>query len=46
MHSILEYRLGFSKDEISNLFNEFDTDGSGSVHFEEFLMKLRVNDDN
>ena len=39
---MLEYRLGFSKDEIVALFKEFDTDGSGSICYEEFLIKLRV----
>jgi Ca2+-binding EF-hand superfamily protein len=39
---INEYGLGFNKDEISALFKQFDHDGSGSIDFEEFLIKLRV----
>jgi Ca2+-binding EF-hand superfamily protein len=39
---ITEYGLGFSKDEITEIFKKFDTDSSGSVDFDEFLIKLRV----
>ena len=39
---VTEYGLGYSKDEIFELFKAFDKDSSGSVDFDEFLEKLRV----
>ena len=39
---ITEYGLGFNKDDIAEIFKKFDTDGSGSVDFDEFLIRLRV----
>ena len=38
-----EYGLHFTKDEIAQLFHAFDTDQSGSIDYEEFLRRLRVN---
>jgi Ca2+-binding EF-hand superfamily protein len=40
---IVEYGLGMSKDEITEIFKKFDTDNSGSIDFDEFLIKLRVS---
>lgn len=31
-----------SSEESADIFNEFDTDGSGSIDMTEFLIKLRV----
>lgn len=39
---ISEYGLGYSKDEINELFLLFDKDNSGFIDFEEFLDKLKV----
>ena len=36
-----DYMLGFSEQEISNLFNYFDMDRSGEVDYDEFLRILR-----
>lgn len=30
-------------DEATDIFNEFDADGSGSIDMSEFLVNLRVN---
>lgn len=38
---IQEYGLGFSKEEIKDMFFAFDTDKSGQVDFDEFLIRLR-----
>lgn len=38
---IIEYGLGFGKDEISSMFAEMDKDGSGCVSFNEFLINIR-----
>ena len=40
---IQEYGLGFSKEEIKDMFFAFDTDKSGQVDFDEFLIRLRVS---
>lgn len=37
-----EYNLNFTKEEIRQIFNEFDVNHDGSVDYEEFLRKLRV----
>ena len=39
---LTEYGLGFSKDEINQMFTMFDRDGSGTIDFDEFLENLRV----
>lgn len=39
---VSEYGLGLSKDEILQLFQAFDTDKSGAIDFDEFLIRLRV----
>jgi Ca2+-binding EF-hand superfamily protein len=38
---VTEYGLNYSKEEIKELFYEFDKDHSGAVDFDEFLEKLR-----
>ena len=40
---IRDYRLDYSMQEIRALFAAFDTDGSGKISFDEFLVKLRVS---
>lgn len=37
-----EMGLEITDDEIRELFNKFDTDGSGSVNMDEFLVHIRV----
>ncbi|KAK3742358.1 hypothetical protein QZH41_020501 [Actinostola sp. cb2023] len=37
-----DYGIDLSKDEMARLFDEFDTDGSGTLKFDEFLIHLRV----
>lgn len=32
----------FSPMELSDLFDEFDKDGSGTISFDEFLIRLKV----
>lgn len=39
---VQEYGLGFTKDEIFEMFRSFDRDENGSVDYEEFLRSLRV----
>lgn len=34
--------LNLSDDEITQMFKQFDTDGSGSIHYDEFLKAVRV----
>jgi Ca2+-binding EF-hand superfamily protein len=38
-----ETNLGLSQDEINALFQYFDSDGNGSIDFEEFLQGVRVS---
>lgn len=38
-----EYGLNFTRDEILEIFEAFDTNKDGSIEFEEFLLKLRPN---
>lgn len=38
-----DYGLGYSKEEVKDLFNCFDRDHSGTIDFEEFLERLTVN---
>ena len=40
---VSEYGLNYSKEEMKELFNAFDTDHSGTLDFDEFLEKLRVS---
>jgi Ca2+-binding EF-hand superfamily protein len=40
---INEYGLGLGRDDVLTLFQAFDVDKSGSVDFDEFLLKLRVS---
>lgn len=35
-----------SQEEATEVFNAFDTDGSGTIDMTEFLIQLRVNFDN
>ena len=35
--------LELSDDEISDLFKKFDTDGSGGISVDEFIIAVRVN---
>lgn len=37
-----EIGLEISDDEIKEMFNKFDTDLSGSVNMDEFLVHIRV----
>ena len=39
---ITEYGFSYTKDEMKEIFNIFDKDHSGSIDFDEFLIKLRV----
>ena len=39
---ITEHGLNYSKEDMKELFNAFDTDHSGHLDFDEFLEKLRV----
>jgi Ca2+-binding EF-hand superfamily protein len=38
-----EYGCGFTRDELQELFNKFDKDGSGSLSFDEFLQGIARN---
>lgn len=38
-----DYRLGFSEEEIVNIFKAFDINHDGSVDYNEFLRIIRVN---
>jgi hypothetical protein len=40
--ALIEYGLGYTNDEMFELFKVFDKDNSGSIDFDEFLEKLRV----
>lgn len=40
---IADYGLTLSNEEATALFKSLDTDGSGAVDYEEFLLALRVN---
>lgn len=40
--AIYEYDLGFTKEQIGELFHEFDTDKSGLIDYQEFIVRLRV----
>jgi Ca2+-binding EF-hand superfamily protein len=39
---LTEYGTGFSKDEMVQLFGQFDKDSSGAIDFDEFLEAVRV----
>jgi calcyphosin len=39
---IMQYDLNFTKEEINQLFKEFDTNGNGLLDYNEFLDDLRV----
>jgi Ca2+-binding EF-hand superfamily protein len=39
---ITEYGFSYTKDEMKELFNCIDTDHSGTLDFDEFLIRLRV----
>ena len=41
-NGIRNYGLYFDTDQMKGLFAAFDTDGSGTVSFDEFLERLRV----
>jgi Ca2+-binding EF-hand superfamily protein len=36
-----EYKLGFTDQEICDLFNYFDVDRSGNIDFDEFIVAIR-----
>lgn len=38
-----EYGLELSADEISAMFQQLDSDGSGNVNFDEFIVAVRVS---
>ena len=38
-----DYGCSLSKDDMRVLFDHFDTDGNGSVNYNEFLLHLRVS---
>jgi Ca2+-binding EF-hand superfamily protein len=38
-----DYGLTLDKDELFQTFQAFDNDKSGSIDFDEFLIKLRVS---
>ena len=39
---VLDHNIRITKDESSQLFREFDFNGSGTLDFDEFLAKLTV----
>jgi hypothetical protein len=39
-----DYKVKYINEEFEDLFKQFDTDGSGNISFDEFLLRLRVND--
>jgi hypothetical protein len=40
--ALIEYGLDFTGPEIVELFNSFDRDKSGTIGYEEFLVRIRV----
>lgn len=38
---IRDYGIDLEPDEVMEMFQEFDRDGSGTIDFDEFLFKLR-----
>lgn len=43
MKGIKDSGLDLPENEAEELFQAFDTDGSGSINYEEFLRSIRVN---
>jgi len=41
--AMTEYRLGYSKDEIQDLFDLFDVNKDGTLSYDEFLRAIQVN---
>lgn len=39
---VLDHNIRITKDESCQLFKEFDTNGTGTLDFDEFLAKLTV----
>ena len=39
---VLDHNIRITKDESSQLFREFDFNGSGTLDYDEFLAKLTV----
>jgi Ca2+-binding EF-hand superfamily protein len=39
---LINHNVIMTSDEITQLFKEFDQDGSGQISYDEFLMQLRV----
>ena len=42
-NGLVQYGLGFSKEEMHSMFKSFDEDNSGQIDFDEFLFHLRVS---
>lgn len=41
-----EFGADMDEDQVAELFNEIDKDGSGTVRLDEFLRAVRVSDNN
>ena len=42
VQGIQDHNINLNTEECEQLFNAFDTDNSGALNFEEFLIQLRV----
>ncbi len=42
LKALQDYKVQYSKEEIADFFNQFDTDHSGNINFDEFIISLRV----
>ena len=38
-----DYGADLTQDEIEDIFHQFDTDGNGTLNFDEFLVHMRVS---
>lgn len=43
MKGLNDYAMMIDKEEAQEIFRAFDKDGSGTIDFDEFLVKLRVS---
>lgn len=43
MEGLKEMGMELSDEEATELFKKFDSDGSGSINMEEFLIHIRVS---
>ena len=42
INGVRDMGLNLTDDEITEMFKQFDTDGSGSIKYDEFLKAVRV----